>query len=349
MHTPSTPPPRPIRAPGPYLRSRARNAAVAAGLGVALALSGCSLIPAGLLPGKSDEQTPAKAESFSVKIQPLFVRGDSGGVGTETISRKPSKDGSFRIDFSEDEVSGLGDASRAASWNAAIVSTLLTGQPLSGRFSFEIQGKIDGPSAGALKTVGLIAAANGDKIDKSKTMTGTINATGTIGPVGGIPEKIKGASEAKIKTVLIPLGQRNTPNAAGQMVDVVREGEKLGVDVIEAGDVYEAYEKLTGEKLEKPVRGDDPRLDTKSYDKVNAQVTAAFGRYQAARQQYSGIPRAIAKAMKLTGVPDQARDALLQAKDLRRQGMIAGAFTKAQEAAALMETLNASASMMNPI
>ena len=42
------------------------------------------------------------------------------------------------------------------------------------------------------------------------TMTGTINPDGTVGPVGGIPQKVEGAADEGIKTVLIPAGQRNT-------------------------------------------------------------------------------------------------------------------------------------------
>lgn len=319
-------------------------------ISLTLLLSGCSLIPEGLLPrssnGAADQQD---GEAVSVVIQPLFVRGDSGGVGTETISREPSEDGTFRLDFSEDEVNGLGESSRAASWNAAIVSTLLTGDALSGRFTFEIAGKIDGPSAGALKTVGLIAAGNGHKISKSATMTGTINATGTIGPVGGIPEKIAGASEAGIETVLIPLGQRTTPNAAGEMVDVVREGDRLGVEVIEVGDVYAAYEHLTGKPLERPSREGDPRLSAKSYDKFEAQVTAASARYEKAVQQYGGVVPEIMAAMEGTGLGLQAEIAYAEAQDLQRQGMVAGAFAKAQEAAALMETLTAVSTVMTPL
>ena len=40
------------------------------------------------------------------------------------------------------------------------------------------------------------------------TMTGTINPDGTVGPVGGIPEKIAGTAKAGYKRILIPAGQR---------------------------------------------------------------------------------------------------------------------------------------------
>jgi len=54
----------------------------------------------------------------------------------------------LRVNFSEDEVSGLGDQSRAASWSAVTVATLLSGAPLEGRYEFEISGPIDGRDLG---------------------------------------------------------------------------------------------------------------------------------------------------------------------------------------------------------
>ena len=46
----------------------------------------------------------------------------------------------LRVDFSEDDVFGLGDQSRAASWSAVTVATLLSGAPLEGRYQFQISG-----------------------------------------------------------------------------------------------------------------------------------------------------------------------------------------------------------------
>lgn len=307
-----------------------------------------SVVMVGALLSGCATEDPGRGSS-SLEVQPLFVAGDSGGVGRERISVEQSGDGSFRIDFSEDQVSGLGDASRAASWNAAIVSTILLGEPLSGRFGFEVEGRIDGPSAGALKTAALIALARGDRILEDVTMTGTINATGTIGPVGGIPEKIRGAHDEEIAKVLIPLGQRNTPNSAGELVDVVREGERLGVEVIEVGDIYEAYPHLTGAALTAPSRVGDPRLDNRSYEKVRAQVTAALGRYESAKQSFDALAPEIIALMTESGVVAQIEAAVAAARDLERQGLVAGAFGRAQEAAALMETVYAAGNLITPL
>ncbi len=315
-------------------RTRRRIIIASALVAATLAASGCTATDSG---------------QGSIEIRPLFVQGDGGGVGTETITRGASEDGGFRLEFSEDEVSGLGDASRAASWNAAIVSTLLTGQPLHGSFGFEIQGRIDGPSAGALKTVALIALQRGDEVLETATMTGTINATGSIGPVGGIPEKLQGAADEGFETVLIPLGQRNSANAAGESVDVVREGERLGVEVVEVGDLYEAYPLLTGEELPAPPSGNDPRLDNRSYDKVDAQVGGTLSRYDEAFGRFSSMAGEVQQLMRDNGVVGFAEEARAEAEDLQRQGLIAGAFGKAQEAAAYMETAAAAGELLTPL
>ena len=82
--------------------------------------------------GNPTTTVPAKATE--VTIQPLFTRGTEGGVGEEIIRYGTSDDHSLRVDFTEDEVAGLGDQSRAASWSAVTVATLLTGAPLEGRY-----------------------------------------------------------------------------------------------------------------------------------------------------------------------------------------------------------------------
>lgn len=48
-----------------------------------------------------------------------------------------------------------------------------------------------------LSTVGVLSLQYGDEVIDGVTMTGTINPTGTVGVVGGIPEKIQGAIDSK--------------------------------------------------------------------------------------------------------------------------------------------------------
>jgi uncharacterized protein len=302
-------------------------------------------IPSTTAPSPTTTTAPAPT---TVTIHPLFVRTGAGtaegGVGQEIVTMEPTTDHSLRVDFSEDEVAGLGDQSRAASWNAVTVATLLTGAPLEGRYRFEIQGQIDGPSAGALKTVGVLSLMRGDTMKTGITMTGTINPDGTVGPVGGIPEKIAGAAKEGIKTVLIPAGQRNSASEAdGSLVDVVDEGRRLGVAVREVRDVYEAYTAFTGAQLPRLPEQGDVRLDEKAYTRLKAKADAALARYQAAAGQFGALDPTVQDLLNQTGLPDEAASAADRASNLEVQGLQAGAFQSASQAAVLADATVATA------
>ncbi len=70
----------------------------------------------------------------------------------------------------------------------------------------EIQA-IDGPSAGAAATIAAIAAIENRAVRDNVIMTGTISEDGTIGPVGGVFEKVKAANEVGAMLFLVPKGQ----------------------------------------------------------------------------------------------------------------------------------------------
>jgi len=66
---------------------------------------------------------------------------------------------------------------------------------------------VDGPSAGAAITVALIAAIQGDTLNRTVYITGTINSDDSIGPVGGVAEKAIAAAANGSKIFLVPKGQ----------------------------------------------------------------------------------------------------------------------------------------------
>ncbi|AAM31609.1 ATP-dependent protease La [Methanosarcina mazei Go1] len=91
---------------------------------------------------------------------------------------------------------------------AVFVAQQETGVSLSGSdviFSItadhEIPG-VDGSSAGALMTLLTVAAINGTELNDSATLTGTIDAAGNVGAIGGVFEKAE-ASEAGGKTLFL--------------------------------------------------------------------------------------------------------------------------------------------------
>lgn len=103
----------------------------------------------------------------------------------------------------------------------------------------------DGPSAGGVMTVGFAALLKGDRIRRGIALTGTISKDGTIGPVGGIPDKIRAAAREGYRTILIPQGQRDDPRW-----NITRLAWDLNVEVKEVDRVEEAYYLMTGGTLD---------------------------------------------------------------------------------------------------
>ncbi len=66
---------------------------------------------------------------------------------------------------------------------------------------------VDGPSAGSAMTLLVISALQDKPILPHVGLTGTITNTGEVGPVGGVFEKAKEASQNGIKLFLIPEGE----------------------------------------------------------------------------------------------------------------------------------------------
>ena len=260
--------------------------------------------------------------------------GSTGSSNEFAIDYEKGAGDTFRVGISEDEVEGTGDQWRAAGWNAAAVATILTGAPLSGvRVNYDVNGRIDGPSAGALMTVGLLSLIRGDKIKPGITMTGTINPDGTVGPVGGIPYKVDGAKQAKAKTMLIPLGQRNSADDSGELVDVIDIGERKGVKVKEVGDIYAAYKAFTGKTLARPKQTNDVSLSNDDYKQIKARVKGQLADFQSAAGEFNSLDPAVQN--ELTWITSQANDAKDRAQSLSDNGSQAGAYSEALSAAAL--------------
>ncbi len=132
---------------------------------------------------------------------------------------------------------------------------------------------IGGPSAsGAIATV-TFAKLKGLKIKHDISMTGTINSGGLIGPVGGVKEKIKAASEAGIKEVLIPRIEIQSFNNATNRSDInqslINYGSQLGVKVIPVGNIFEAVYYFTGKNIS-PKEGD---INNRAYNEIMKNIS----------------------------------------------------------------------------
>ncbi|TWU29417.1 S16 family serine protease [Bythopirellula polymerisocia] len=196
-------------------------------------------------------------QSVTVNVYPLAYYDPGpgkkpwGGCDKVPITVGGYPHGTIRVGVFESILGGTGQLWRATSWQAALTaSQLLDFDPHAMQVAVSVEGKIDGPSAGALFTVGILPAVRGDQLNEEVTMTGTINPDGTIGPVGGIAYKLEGAAQAGKKTVLIPAFTRLQYDAySKEHIDLVEHGKKQGLTVHQVNDVWEAYELFTGKKL----------------------------------------------------------------------------------------------------
>jgi predicted S18 family serine protease len=233
----------------------------------------------------------------TVTVKPLAAEsGGDGWKGTYakskiTVEVNPSK--KVEVGFYETEAGGQGSQSKSAGWMAAIIGSLILGRDMSDyKFTFSDEGYVDGPSAGATMTIGILSAMLGDKLKEDVVMTGTINPDGTVGPIGGIPQKIEGAKAAKAKKMLIPSGQRYDYDLnTDESVDVVNLGSDKGIEVIEVKDIYEAYKEFTGKELPKSadVSTKSFELPKETFDKVKAKTVKWYSRYLEERNKYDQV------------------------------------------------------------
>ncbi len=303
-------------------------------VGAVLALVAAACGGGGSSSSKKSTTSTAKANNAStaggkVTVSPLAVTktadGSVGSTHPVTVRLSTSNDKKFRVGFTEDEVAGTGDQWRAAGWSATSVATLLTGAALTNReVTFDVSGQIDGPSAGALLTVGVLALTRGDKLKSNVTMTGTINPDGTVGPVGGIPYKVDGVKQAKKTVMLIPTGQRNAADDSGALVDVVDAGRRKGITVTEVADVYEAYQAFTGKSLPRPASSGAVNLDNQTYDRLKAKTEGWLAKFDKSVGDFNSLDPTVQAQLK--SITDQANTYQTTAKKLRDEGLQAGAY-----------------------
>ena len=273
----------------------------------------------------------------SVDVDFLWVkkagegRGWEGGMSHAVVKVEESDSG-MHVGVFESKPAGTGNTWRVAVWIAALTGTLgVLENPLDFRFSVEtetLSGRLDGPSAGGLFAVAMMAALRGAKISEVATMTGTTNPDGTVGPVGGLAYKLSAAHKAGKTRFCCPAGQRFEDDLlTGQPVDIQKLAEKLGVEVIEVEDLAQAYACLVASQLDrvKAVRRSQMALSGDTYKLMQERTDRWLTRSQEA---YS-MSRKLAEADKLEKFWVQAREEYDLAQAFLKEGLVAAAYWKA--------------------
>jgi len=176
---------------------------------------------------------------------------------------------------------------------------------------------IGGPSSGGLMTVGFLALLTNKTLSPSVTMTGMINPDGTIGPVGGLKEKLDAAAQEGFKVFLIPMGQRyyqypvvqetQLPwgiirRVSYQTIDLVEYGSRINVSVIEVKSVIDAFKYFTGVNLSTAqIQMSSVEIPSEVVDNVLSDLNTLINE---AYTEASRIPYLNYRAYILTGLND---------------------------------------------
>ncbi|MCC6624170.1 MAG: hypothetical protein IT385_23165 [Deltaproteobacteria bacterium] len=238
-------------------------------------------------------------ERREVPVDFLWVRGmgpgATGGVSSAIVSVEPNTTDRVRVGVLEGSALQLGDQWRASVWLAAFQASMALDRPLSDWMLWvettKHGNRVDGPSAGGLLTAAMLAGMTGTKADPDFTMTGTINPDGSIGPVGGIPQKFRGAVAAGKHHLGYPLGQHAATDVeTGREVDL-RTLASNTIVIDEVPDVETAYKLMTGRTLKRPPPApvDAMKLPPRVEEALRAQAGVWLDSAASAFQDYRSL------------------------------------------------------------
>ena len=231
----------------------------------------CNLTEAESIPGQIYEGGESIIYRNVTVYAPAVAQTDNGYVGViSTITVTIQSNGSGRVFVDTLPLTQV-DMQGSARLAVKVASTIVENDedtnidPSTYDYFFVVRTSspvIGGPSAGAIMTVATISLLENWEMDNETIMTGMINPDGSVGPIGGIPQKIDAAYSAGAKHFLIPFGQGNytemittTENDNGWTRIITKQVSRnvadyamdnYGITVTEVADVYEALENFTG-------------------------------------------------------------------------------------------------------
>lgn len=175
-----------------------------------LILSHTALLLIGFLAASADIPEPVATiegnRSASANIAATTQDGE-GAIGKTNVDIEP---GSGRVLLDANPF--IETDTQISIKTARNIAEEITGTSLQDKnvvYSFSIDGDyIGGPSAGAAMTLATIAAIDEDRqMSDDVVITGTIESDGSIGRVGGVPEKAFAAGRSGADTFIVPEGQ----------------------------------------------------------------------------------------------------------------------------------------------
>jgi uncharacterized protein len=189
---------------------------------------------------------------------------------------------------------------------------------------------IGGPSAGGIMTVATISLLEGWEMDNRTVMTGMINPDGSIGPIGGIPQKIDAAYSVGANHFLIPKGQgtytemvATTVNGWVTTVKPVTRNiadyamVNYGMAVTEVADINEALGNFTGYNF----FFNETETITTTDDYLNAIKPLASTLLESARREYKNASMKIENTSIPNNYPTYYRYDLIDSLEVAKENL----------------------------
>ena len=212
---------------------------------LSVAIICCTLVSFGAVALDSAVSASPSQCTLEYQLPCLTVYAD-GSHGH--ISRLPLKftrtgdDKPLRILIGDDTPGGSGETIRNSVWLAAVTAAMLRNDTMHGvTITLEFSGNIDGPSAGGVTCLAILSALDGRPLPNDFAMTGTILPDGTIGVVGGIPEKMRAAARSGVRRIFIPAFLRIFKDEKGNDIDLNRLAKELKIELHRVTNISEAY------------------------------------------------------------------------------------------------------------
>jgi len=171
---------------------------------------------------------------------------------------------------------------------------------------------LGGPSAGAAMTIATMAAIQGVDINQDVFITGTINPSGSIGPVGSILEKAEAAYKNGASIFLIPKGNYNVI-INNETIDIREKALKdWNLHIIEVDDIYEAYKYATNYEISKKVVSSEEITSKRFNDAMQYLSDSLISK---AKEETSRLERKFQLSSLPIKYSDPIKEKLTQAKE----------------------------------
>ena len=135
-------------------------------------------------------------------------------------------------------------------WNASLASALAWQDPWQGaRWKVLDTPVTDGSGLDAPLAVGMIATSARRAYPPKTVVIASLNPDGSLGPVSHVVDRLRAASHAGMNKVVISSVQRFDTDSSGQVINIVKEAGKLGLDCTPVDDLVTATETVMNDPL----------------------------------------------------------------------------------------------------